>query len=168
MTSGLEPVQDTREVENIPQEAAPRTTARSALLVIAYAATWFLGGVFIFAGVLKLFDLRALDEFAAWANLPQQLWPWIGFTVGLFDVLLGTLLILNGLTRRWPLVAVVITLLGYTGVLVALHLTGSHAGCGCFGGGHEEEASTLLPIGRNLGLLGTAACALLLQWRLGR
>lgn len=96
---------------------------------------WIFGGVFIWAGVVKVQDpaqflvnVRSFhllpDPFAAWTAL---LLPWLEIFAGLC--------VLTGWLRRGGLLILNVSLVVFAVALIAAWMRGLDVECGCFGGG---------------------------------
>lgn len=93
--------------------------------------TGLLGGVFLVSGILKLSDRGTHDHAPEW--LTGDIAGAVTFIVAVVELLLACSLFL-----RWrPRVALGFSfalILGFWGVMLALHLSGaSPSACGCFG-----------------------------------
>lgn len=120
-------------------------------------ASWIVGAVFIYAGVLKVMDpLEFADSVASFQVLPVALINPVALTLPVLEILLGISIIV-GLHRRTS--AVLLTLL--CGVFaIALGqalLRGLKVDCGCFGAGESSTIKTTWGIGRDL-ILGGLCC----------
>ncbi len=103
-------------------------------LVIALRV--ILGGLFVWAGVLKL---MSLDEFVQKVGY-FEIWPfdhkpwdmWLGYTLPGFEVIAGSCLIL-GILYRGALVSITVLSLGFLVAIYSVYVRGLNIECGCFG-----------------------------------
>lgn len=137
--------------------------AKVVLLLLRFA----VGGVFIYAGVLKAWETQ---DFAAdirhysiipWSDVILLLAvyvPWVELFAGLAVVFRR--LYLGGL------IAIVGMMLIFTGALTSAWARGLDISCGCFGK-EKQSIRTNFPalLARDLALLGSAAMLLGSEWR---
>lgn len=113
-------------------------------------ASWGLGGVFVYAGVLKLADpLAFADSVASFQLLPAVLVSPVALVLPVGEILLG--LALSAGVRRRVCAAVI----GVLCAVFALALTqawarGLQVDCGCFGAGAPSVAKTVGALVRDL------------------
>jgi putative oxidoreductase len=107
----------------------------AAMKWVREVLAWIFGGVFIWAGVVKVQDpalflvsVRSFhllaDPFAAWLAL---LLPWLEIFAGLC--------VLTGWLRRGGLLILNASLVVFALALIAAWMRGLDVECGCFGGG---------------------------------
>lgn len=107
--------------------------------VLNFAVSWLLGGLFLWAGSLKIFDPK---EFAtAVANyrlVPYPLINLVAITVPWVEVVAGLFLVLQRWVRASALVMAGMTAAFFVFIVSAL-ARGLNIECGCFGtlGGHR-------------------------------
>src|SRR3990167_7831937 len=107
--------------------------------VIVLIARLAVGGIFVFAGIIKLFE--PIEEFIAighqWAILPDPLltWyitllPWVELVFGIF--------ILLGIFTRWSAVILALCLVSFLiGIVINMGRGRTLEDCGCFGSAFE-------------------------------
>lgn len=123
-----------------------------------------VGGVFIYAGALKLLDPQGFaDAIAGFEMLPPQLVTLAALGLPPLEVLAGVLLIAG-----WGLRMAAFCILGLTlvfAVALGQALTrGLLVDCGCFGGGDASVASMWVTLGRDVLLMAGAG---LIYWDAG-
>ncbi len=149
-------------ITNPGADTFPCRPRRAALLLKAgRAAELLLAVVFLWAGVAKLMDPNEARRALYAVGFPLQSVTFIAYGAAFVDVLLGCLLVSNGLRRSWPAIAMAVVLAGYTGFLVVLMNTSDAPDCGCFGSSSSATAAeaSWWPVARNGGLLGLCAIA---------
>ncbi len=128
----------------------------------SYAA-WFgtlarlvTGGVWLFAGLLKLPDpAESVRAVRAYDLLPESWVTLVGYLLPLVEVVVGLLLLAGLLTRGAAVISSLLQVAFIIGIASAWS-RGLEIDCGCFGGGGlEEGASAAYPwdIARDTGLL---------------
>jgi uncharacterized membrane protein YphA (DoxX/SURF4 family) len=140
---------------------SPFTFRRIFLLL----ARLFLGGLFIYAGYVKLFipgmsphpPIRiALALFATQIDSYQLLAPWAvnlaAHTMPFVEIALGLLLFIGWRLEIWASLTSAI-LVGFLTVVVRTYALGLEINCGCFGPG---EALTIKTVLRDSALLALA------------
>lgn len=125
-------------------------------------ACWLLGGVFLYAGVLKVNDpLSFADNIAAYQLLPEILINPLALSLPLFEILAGVFLIIGWQRRLAALSILLLTILFAVFITSAL-ARGLHIDCGCFG-------SSIIPLRYQLGFaLGRDLVLLALAVRIVR
>jgi uncharacterized membrane protein YphA (DoxX/SURF4 family) len=104
------------------------------------------GGVFIAAGVLKALDpARFVEQTAAYGILPGPLAAPVAYGLLVYEISLGTALVLD-YRRRIAVPAAVVTFVGFIGLMAYTWAAGGDVGsCGCFGNLVERTpAETLI------------------------
>jgi uncharacterized membrane protein YphA (DoxX/SURF4 family) len=123
-----------------------------------------VGGVWIAAGSLKLFDpLASVKAVDAYELLPTSLVEPVGYLLPPLEVVVGVALVLGMLTRGAAVVSAVLFAAFIAGI-ASVWARGMEIDCGCFGGGGSEPgAASDYPweIARDTGLL---ALSLFLVW----
>ncbi|WP_051305439.1 MauE/DoxX family redox-associated membrane protein [Desulfogranum mediterraneum] len=134
---------------------------KSRVVWLARLARWFLAGIFLYSGVVKLTDPTAFAVvIQGYGLLPE----WLIQPVALLLPLLEVILALGLLARvRGSLLLVGAMLIAFMGVLLYGIILGLDVDCGCFGAGDPEYAykGLRLALGRDLFLL---AVLLFLGW----
>lgn len=114
------------------------TQARSmpAIGVFTFVLRVLLGGLFVFAAVMKLqdiqgfaFSVKAFELFPAGADHAPKL---LAFVVPWTELLVGLLLIVGLWTRAASLLLAVI-LVGFIGGIISVLARDLNVSCGCFG-----------------------------------
>lgn len=96
-------------------------------------ACWLLGGVFIYAGLLKTNDSQAFaDNIAAYQLLPELLINPIALSLPVFEILSGLLLI-AGWQRRLGTLAILVLTIVFALFITSALARGLRIDCGCFG-----------------------------------
>lgn len=121
---------------------------------------WFLlglriliGGIFIYAGALKIGDPQAFgDSIATFQVLPPQLIGLIALALPLFEILAGGALIF-GQFRRHAAFALLILALAFAFFLTQAIIRGLQVDCGCFGSGEPSAWSEWFSLGRDIFLM---------------
>jgi uncharacterized membrane protein YphA (DoxX/SURF4 family) len=120
------------------------------LLVLRLA----LGGVFLYAGILKAANPQAFaDSIATFKMLPPQLVNIVALGLPPFEILLG-LMLLSGWKVRPPSLAVAGLAIVFGIALGQALFRGLAVYCGCFGSGEPSTLKTWASFGRAFLLLG--------------
>jgi len=102
------------------------------------AARFFLGGVFLYSGLVKLFE--PVENFrgaiASYDVIPYEIVPWIAYVFPWLELVFGVFLILGFLPRLSALVLAFFSL-SFMALIATTYLVHGElpAGCGCFGEG---------------------------------
>ena len=130
--------------------------------MIALGLRLLLGGLFIYAGVLKLPDPTGFaTEITNYRFMPE-LAPFIAATVPTIEIVLGLVLIAAPVRwRRASALSLFGLIAAFTVAVGQVVARGINVSCGCFGG--NSGPITLLTVGRDLLLLGAAAAILWLE-----
>ena len=112
-----------------------------------------IGGVFVYAGALKLQDpISFSDSVASFSLLPNGLINLVALGLPIFEVLAGVLLI-SGFFPG-PVTLSLLLLSASFGIALAQALArGLSVDCGCFGGGEPSALKTWTALGRDVLLL---------------
>lgn len=141
----------------------PRAMSHAGLA--ALATRLLLGGVFVYAGVIKLPDPAAsVRAIRAYRALPEVVVPAVGYGLPVLEVALGVLLLL-GFAVRLAAVLTVLLLVVFIVGMASAWARGLSIDCGCFGGGGEVAAGETQygrELARDLGLL--AGAIVLARW----
>jgi putative oxidoreductase len=114
----------------------------------------FLGGVFIYAGLLKIQAPQAFaDSIASFRLLPDELISLLALTLPAFEVIIGSLLILGRLRRLTSFGVLVLCGIFFLALSSAL-IRNLQVDCGCFGGGQPSVWKTWFSLGRDMVLIG--------------
>ena len=121
------------------------------------AARLIVGGVWIFAGALKLGDLTASGRsVVAYRILPFDASMSLGAVLPFLELALGLLLLL-GLATRVAAIASVVLFAVYIGAIASVWARGLRIDCGCFGTGGaltgDQRPQYALEILRDIALL---------------
>jgi len=95
-----------------------------------------LGAIFIWAGSMKLLDLdsfvQSVSDFQ-FAPFDQAPWDmWIGYALPVFEVIVGTSLIL-GILLKGAMISALVLCFSFLIVIISAHARGLNYECGCFG-----------------------------------
>jgi len=125
-----------------------------------FESRWFLlalrlalGGVFFYAGTIKLFDSQAFaDSIATFKILPPSLINIVALGLPVFEILLGLILISGRKSHAASLAAAGLSII--FGVALGHALArGTAVDCGCFGSGEPSTMKTWASFGRTFLLL---------------
>ena len=112
-----------------------------------------LGGIFIYAGILKMYSpLEFTDEIAAYRLLPTSAINFLALGLPFFQLTCG-LLLLTGFHIRIGTIGIFTMLLVFTGAIVVALKNGLLIDCGCFRGHSWFESNLWAAMGRNGALL---------------
>ena len=124
------------------------------------AARLVVGGVWIYAGALKLPDPDAsVAAVRAYELLPGESAVTVGHLLPILEVVVGAMLVLGVLVRGAAVVSGLLFVAFVVGI-VSVWARGIEIDCGCFGGGgYDPDASSKYPweIARDVGLLALSA-----------
>lgn len=117
---------------------------------------WFLlllrfvvGGVFLYAGVLKLTDPQAFaDSIATFQILPPIAINLVALALPPFEILAGGMVVLGSFVGRTASVLAILTGVFIIALLQA-GLRGLEVDCGCFGGGEPSVWTPWFALMRN-------------------
>ena len=108
-------------------------------------ARLLLGGLFVYAGQLKVFDPKEAGlAVQAYRLFPADVARTIGYALPTVEIILGVLLIL-GLFTRFAAACIGALLVAFMVGIVSVWARGYNIDCGCFGGGGDVTSA-----GRNL------------------
>ena len=123
-----------------------------------------VGGVWIFAGAIKVTDPQAsVQAVRAYQLLPGNSAETVGYLLPTIEIVVGVALVVGIMTRGAALVSSVLFVAFVVGI-ASIWVRGIEIDCGCFGGGGADPgASSSYPweIARDVALL---AGSLLLVW----
>lgn len=95
-----------------------------------------LGALFIWAGIMKMLDVDSFVETVGYFKIvPFDAEPWdmwLGYTLPLFEILVGVALIL-GILLKGAIVSVLLLSAGFLGAVISANTRGLNIECGCFG-----------------------------------
>jgi uncharacterized membrane protein YphA (DoxX/SURF4 family) len=132
---------------------------------IGFVARLLVGGVLLYAGLLKIGDAASsVSAVRAYQLLPLGLTEPVGNLLPMLEIVVGSCLLLGLFTRYAGALSAVLQLAFIVGI-VSVWSRGIAINCGCFGnGGPDPDAFSKYPweIARDLGLL---ALSLFLVWR---
>jgi uncharacterized membrane protein YphA (DoxX/SURF4 family) len=133
-------------------------------LWLGFLARMVVGGVWIWAGLLKLPDPDAsVTAVRAYQLLPPSLADGVGRVLPMLEVVVGACLVLGLLTRAAGVVSALMQAAFIIGI-ISVWSRGISINCGCFGdGGPDPDAFSKYPweIARDTGLL---LLSLLIVW----
>lgn len=137
----------------------------SMLRWIGLVARLVLGGVWIYAGALKVGDTNSsITAVRAYQLLPLDVAEVVGRVLPMLEIVLGACLVL-GLLTRWSGVLSALLQVAFIVGIASVWARGISINCGCFGdGGPDPDAISKYPweIARDVGLL--ALSLLLVRW----
>lgn len=126
-------------------------TLRSFAVVAARA---LLGGLFLYAGVVKGIDVRQFaDDIANYHIVPVALVPLCAAMLPGIEIVVGLGLLL-GLWTRGAALVVAAMMAVFLGALLSTFARGIDLTCGCFGGGGSQADG--LTVARDVVLLSAA------------
>ena len=109
-------------------------TENKGVQTLAAAGRVFLGGLFVYAGILKAMDPTALaEDIANYRMLPGQLVPLMTAVMPGVEIVVGALLV-TGIFIRASATMAAIMLTAFTVALAQAATRGLNIECGCFGG----------------------------------
>lgn len=122
-----------------------------------------LGGIFIWAGIIKLMDLNYFVESVSNFQIPPfstEPWDmWVGYTLPAFELIVGSCLIL-GVLYKGAIVSSAALSAVFLAAIFSVHIRGLNIECGCFG-----KALTFKNYYTHMAVLaGMVAIALALAW----
>lgn len=135
---------------------------RMALRLLHLASRVVLGGLLLWAGLVKVGDQQgmalAIDSYEL---LPDAMVRPLAAALPWLEIVLGAFLIL-GLFARFSAIATGALLVAFLIGMVQAKARGLAIDCGCFGGGGPGQGVGWFDIGRDLALLGVVGLVLLL------
>jgi putative oxidoreductase len=115
-------------------------------------ASWVLGGVFIYAGVIKVINpLAFADSVAGFRLLPLEWITPVALVLPMVEVLLG-LAVVVGLRRRLCAMVILVLCGIFAVALIQALVRGIEVDCGCFGTGALSTFKAVWALTRDLGL----------------
>jgi len=128
-----------------------RAVSERLLKLLYHGCRLLLGGIFLYAGLLKSLDVQAFaGSIAAYRLLPYQGNYLVAASLPSVEVLGGVLLLVNRRVRPAALVLGLLTLVFIAALASALY-RGLEIDCGCFSPRHPTSPRTAL--WRDLGIL---------------
>lgn len=125
---------------------------------------WLLGGLFVFAGVLKALDPAVFTkDIANYQLLPWEYAVGAAFYLPWLEVFAGGMLIF-GPWRAGALRILLILMLGFTQALFTAWVRGLNIHCGCFGTAFATSNYALLFL-RDLAILAGLGWLLWKEWQ---
>ena len=126
---------------------------------VELALRWLLGGVFVYAGWMKITSPQSFaDSIATFRLLPPQLIDLLALWLPLFEITLGVLLAVGQFKRVASLGILLMTVV-FAVALTSVLARGLPVDCGCFGNKGASVYQGWISLGRDL-LLGVVAFAL--------
>jgi uncharacterized membrane protein YphA (DoxX/SURF4 family) len=133
---------------------------------VGLLARWVLGGVWLYAGGVKLADPWAsVSTVRAYQLLPGSSATFVGHALPVLEVVLGACLVLGLLTRAAAGASAALLLVFVAGI-ASVWARDIQIDCGCFGGGGTRAgAASAYPweIARDLGLAALSVFVLALR-----
>ena len=131
---------------------------------LALAARLVIGGVWIYAGAVKLPDpAQSVEAVRAYQLLPGDTASTVGQLLPVVEVVVGICLVLGLFTRAFAVLSALLFVVFIAGI-ASVWIRGIDIDCGCFGGGgYDPDARSAYPweIARDTGLL---LLSILLAW----
>jgi putative oxidoreductase len=116
-------------------------------------ARGILGGVFVYAGILKMQSpIEFADNIAAYQLLPANTIDALALGLPFFEIICG-LLVLGGVRIKIGTLGISAMLLVFMGAILTALKKGLSIDCGCFGGHSWIESNLWAALGRNVILL---------------
>jgi len=142
-------------------------SSSKALRVAAIVIRVVLGGIFIYAGVIKMMDPWQLfaNAIDAYKLLPMPAVIFVARTLPLAEILIGLMLIV-GFQLRIAATACSLLLVVFFSLMVRAYARGEEISCGCFGPGEVISWRTLLRDGSML--VGSLLITMAAFWRRDR
>ena len=123
---------------------------------LALAARLVIGGVWIYAGAVKLPDpAQSVEAVRAYQLLPGDTASTVGQLLPVVEVVVGICLVLGLFTRAFAVLSAVLFMIFIAGI-GSVWIRGIDIDCGCFGGGgYDPDAASAYPweIARDTALL---------------
>ena len=124
---------------------------------ISHGLRWVVGGIFLYAGVVKLrAPLDFADSIASFQMLPTVAINPLALSLPYFEIITAGMLILSWRKRAAALAVLVMTTVFAVAMTTAL-VRGLNVDCGCFGGGSPSRLKTWTSLGRDLLLIAASA-----------
>lgn len=121
-----------------------------------------LGGVFLYAGILKMQAPQSFaDSIATFQLLPITFINLLAISLPVFEMAVGVMLII-GVKPDLAAFSVLILTVVFAAALVSALARGLKIDCGCFGGGPPSALKTWFSLGRDI-LLGGLACLIFID-----
>lgn len=140
-------------------ELAP--TEPKLALAVGAIARLLVGGVFIYAGVIKLFDPAAFaQDIANYQAFPYWTWNLAAAVVPVTEILAG-LAVLSGIKRRAGAIVLGSLTIAFIGLILSVIVRDINLDCGCFGEAEQASAVGWPLVLRDLGLLVAIVAAYL-------
>ena len=112
-----------------------------------------VGGVFVYAGALKLLDPAAFaEDIANYQAFPHWTWNLAAAIVPITEILAG-LAVLTGFRRRAGAIVLGSLTIAFIGLILSVIVRGIDLNCGCFGEAVEASNVGWPLVLRDLGLL---------------
>ncbi len=122
-------------------------------LVLGVVGRLITAGVFIYAGVLKLFDPAAFaQDIGNYQAFPHWTWNLAAAVVPVTEILAG-LAVLTGFRRRAGAVVLGSLTIAFLGLILSVLVRDINLNCGCFGEAAEASEIGWPMLLRDLGLL---------------
>ncbi len=123
---------------------------------IESALRWLLGGMFIYAGVVKFISPQSFaDSIATFRLLPPQGINLLALWLPVFEMTLAVSLVVN-LAKKSALLGILLMTAVFAFALASAVARGLPVDCGCFGGHGPSVSQNWVSLGRDLLLGGVA------------
>ncbi|PRQ04834.1 MauE/DoxX family redox-associated membrane protein [Enhygromyxa salina] len=149
-------VDQSKQVSASGREAPPRW-----MILASWPARLIAGGVFIYAGVLKLIDPATLaQDIANYQAFPYWTWNLAAAVVPIAE-LLGGLALITGFKRRAGSLVLGALTVAFIGLILSVIVRGIDLSCGCFGEATQASAVGWPLLLRDVALLAAIVVAYL-------
>ncbi len=116
-----------------------------------------VGGIFVYAGAVKLSDpLEFADAIATFRLLPPQLVNMVALSLPPFEIIVG-LLLATGCKPRIAALGILVLTFVFAVALAQALIRRLPVDCGCFGSGEPSEWKVWSALGRDMLLMAAAA-----------
>ncbi len=134
--------------------------------LLYHACRLLLGGLFLYAGVIKAADVTAFARDVANYQILPYAWNYlVAGTLPYVEGVAGLLMVFNRKVRPSALLIGMLTL-GFMAALISVIARGMDIDCGCFDPGGEGHTSATMALLRDCGILLLAVLTYRLRSRL--
>ena len=131
----------------------------NALQVARVLARVGLAGMFLYAGVIKLFEPAVLaQDISHYRVLPDAIAPWLALVLPVLEVVSALALLTPGYARGGAVLSALMLVL-FAAAMTQAKLRGIDLACGCFG--DDSQQVSFAKVALNLGL---AILSLWIAW----
>jgi putative oxidoreductase len=148
-------------MSDVQQTSVEAPTEEKWIAIIGAIARLIVGGVFIYAGVLKLADpAKFAQDIANYQAFPYWTWNLAAAIVPVTEIVAG-LAVLTGIKRRAGAIVLGSLTVAFIGLILSVITRGIDLNCGCFGEAVEASEVGWPLVIRDVGLLIAIAAAYL-------